>query len=31
MIVPDINLLVFAYNDMSPEHDAAVRWWENPF
>jgi predicted nucleic acid-binding protein len=29
MIVPDINLLVFAYNDMSPEHDAALRWWEN--
>ena len=29
MIVPDINLLVFAYNYMSPEHDAAARWWEN--
>ena len=28
MIVPDINLLVYAYNDGAPLHDAARRWWE---
>ncbi len=28
MIVPDINLLVYAYNEGSPHHDAALRWWE---
>ena len=27
MIVPDINLLIFAYNDTSPFHDGARRWW----
>lgn len=29
MIIPDINLLVFAYNDTLPEHPAAAEWWEN--
>lgn len=28
MIVPDTNLLVYAYNDGAPAHDAARRWWE---
>ena len=28
MIVPDINLLVFAHNDASPFYDGARRWWE---
>ena len=28
MIVPDINLLVYAYNDDAPHHEAAKRWWE---
>ena len=28
MIVPDINLLVYAYNDGAPDHEAARRWWE---
>ncbi len=28
MIVPDLNLLVHAYNDGSPFHRAARRWWE---
>lgn len=28
MIVPDINLLVYAYNDGAPHHGAAKRWWE---
>ena len=29
MIVPDINLLVYAYNAGAPFHDAARHWWEN--
>ncbi len=28
MIVPDINLLVYAYNGGAPHHDAARGWWE---
>lgn len=28
MIVPDINLLLHAYNRDSPVHAAARRWWE---
>ncbi len=28
MIVPDINLLIYAYNDGSPFHDPAKGWWE---
>ncbi len=28
MIVPDTNLLVYAYNDAAPWHEAARRWWE---
>lgn len=28
MIVPDVNLLVYAYNRDAREHDAARRWWE---
>lgn len=28
MIVPDVNLLVHAYNADSPVHEAARRWWE---
>ncbi len=28
MIVPDINLLVFAHNNDSPHHEAAKAWWE---
>jgi toxin-antitoxin system PIN domain toxin len=28
VIVPDINLLVFAYNEAAPRHDAARAWWE---
>ena len=28
MIVPDINLLIYAYNDGSPLHDPARVWWE---
>ena len=28
MIVPDVNLLVYAYSDGTPFHDAARRWWE---
>ena len=28
MIIPDLNLLVYAYNDGAPLHDAARFWWE---
>jgi toxin-antitoxin system PIN domain toxin len=28
VIVPDINLLVFAYNSDAPHHEEARRWWE---
>ena len=29
MIIPDINLLVYAYNDGAPYHDSARAWWED--
>ena len=29
MIIPDINLLLYAYNEESPFHNAARQWWEN--
>ncbi len=28
MILPDINLLVYAYNRDAPEHGGAREWWE---
>ncbi len=28
MIVPDVNLLVYAYNTDAPHHAAAKDWWE---
>jgi toxin-antitoxin system PIN domain toxin len=28
MIVPDVNLLIHAYNSDSPRHDKAKAWWE---
>ena len=28
MILPDINLLVYAYNEGAPQHAAARSWWE---
>ena len=28
MIVPDVNLLIFAYHKQSPYHEAARQWWE---
>jgi hypothetical protein len=28
MIVPDINVLIHAYNSDSPRHRAARKWWE---
>ena len=28
MIIPDINLLVYAYNSDAPFHDGARVWWE---
>ena len=29
MIVPDLNLLVYAHNEGAPYHDAAKEWWES--
>lgn len=29
MIIPDVNLLVYAYNAGAPAHSAARRWWED--
>lgn len=29
MILPDINLLVYAYNADAPRHSEAKEWWEN--
>lgn len=28
MIIPDINLLVYAYNSDAPRHQQARQWWE---
>ena len=28
MIVPDVNVIVHAYNAESPVHDRAREWWE---
>ncbi len=28
MIVPDVNLLVYAHNEAAPPHEAARVWWE---
>lgn len=29
MIIPDTNLLVYAYNSETPQHSDARRWWED--
>ena len=29
MIVPDVNLLVYAYNSDAPDHMRGRTWWEN--
>ena len=29
MILPDINLLLYAYNPHVPQHEAASQWWES--
>ncbi len=29
MLIPDINLLVYAHNEQAPHHASAKRWWEN--
>lgn len=29
MIIPDVNLLIHAYNSDSPRHDRARAWWES--
>ena len=28
MIIPDLNLLVYSYDDGAPFHNPARRWWE---
>ena len=27
MILPDVNILVYAHNSSAPEHDSVARWW----
>lgn len=29
MIVPDANLLIYAYDEAFPDHPVARRWWED--
>jgi uncharacterized protein len=29
MIVPDVNLLIYAMDEQAPQHDAAWSWWES--
>ncbi len=29
VIIPDVNLLVYAHNNGAPYHDTAKRWWES--
>jgi toxin-antitoxin system PIN domain toxin len=29
MISPDVNLLVYAYNESAPQHERARTWWED--
>lgn len=29
MILPDLNLLLYAYNSHAPQHEAARTWWES--
>ncbi|WP_395747293.1 TA system VapC family ribonuclease toxin [Prosthecobacter sp.] len=29
MILPDLNLLIYAYNATAPDHAAARSWWED--
>jgi len=29
MILPDVNVLIYAYDESSKEHSRAKRWWEN--
>ena len=31
MIVPDVNLLIYAYHEDAPLHGKARRWWESLF
>lgn len=28
MIIPDVNLLIYAHNDQAPHHSKAKEWWE---
>ena len=28
MIIPDVNLLIYAHNDGAPQHSRAREWWE---
>ncbi len=28
MILPDLNLLLYAYNPRTPQHKSAAHWWE---
>ncbi len=29
MILPDLNIILYAYNPHVPQHEAARDWWQN--
>ena len=29
MLIPDVNILIYAYDSTAPHHAAARRWWES--
>ena len=29
MILPDLNILLYAYNPHAPKHSSAAQWWES--
>lgn len=29
MIIPDVNLLIYAYDELAPYHETSRKWWED--